>query len=54
VNGNLVYQTKSLGGQVEWNLRNFNGARVTSGVYMIYCSSANGDKSATSKILVIN
>lgn len=54
VDGNLVYQTKSLGGQVEWNLRNFNGARVTSGVYMIYCSSANGDKSATSKILVIN
>lgn len=54
VHGNLVYQTKSLGGQVEWNLRNFSGARVTSGVYMIYCSSANGDKSATSKILVIN
>lgn len=54
VAGNLVYQTKSLGGQVEWNLRNFNSARVTSGVYMIYCASADGSKSYTSKILVMN
>lgn len=52
--GNLVWQTKSEGGQVEWNLQTFSGTKVASGVYMVYCSSANGDKSATSKLLVIN
>ncbi len=54
VDGNIVWQTKSQGGQIEWNLKNFNGKRVSSGVYMIYCSSENGDHYATSKIMVIN
>ncbi len=52
--GNLVWQTKSEGGQIEWNLQNFNGTHVASGVYMVYCASASGDKSATAKLMVIN
>lgn len=54
VAGNLVWQTKSQGGQIEWNLANFSGTRVASGVYMVYCSSENGEKSATTKLLVVN
>jgi hypothetical protein len=54
VSGNLVWSTKSQGGQIEWNLQTFSGTKATSGVYLIYCASANGDKSATSKLLIIN
>ncbi|MBC7695294.1 MAG: T9SS type A sorting domain-containing protein [Burkholderiales bacterium] len=54
VNGNLIWSTKSQGGQVVWNLQSFSGTKAASGVYMIYCSSANGDKSATAKLLIIN
>lgn len=54
VSGNLVWATKSQGGQVEWNLQTFSGARANTGVYMIYCASASGDKSATAKLLIVN
>jgi len=54
VAGNLVWESKSQGGQLEWDLKNFSGSRVTSGVYLIYGASANGEKSATAKLLVIN
>ena len=49
-----MWSTKSQGGQIEWNLQTFNGTKATSGVYMIYCASANGEQSATSKLLIIN
>lgn len=54
VAGNLVWETTSEGGQIAWDLKTFSGNKVASGVYMIYCASANGDKSATSKLLIIN
>lgn len=54
VSGNLIWSTKSQGGQVVWNLQSFSGTKAASGVYMIYCSSANGDKSATAKLLIVN
>lgn len=54
VSGNLIWSTKSQGGQVLWNLQSFSGTKAASGVYMIYCSSANGDKSATAKLLIVN
>lgn len=54
VSGNLVWATKSQGGQIEWNLQTFTGTKATSGTYLIYCASANGDKSATAKLLIIN
>ena len=41
LNGNLVYQTKSLGGQVIWNCRNTKGVQCClHGV--IWCSLATG------------
>ncbi|MDF2448032.1 MAG: hypothetical protein K0R26_536 [Bacteroidota bacterium] len=54
VSGNLIWSTKSQGGQVVWNLQSFSGTKAASGVYMIYCSSATGDKSATAKLLIVN
>lgn len=54
VSGNLVWSTKSQGGQVEWDMKSFSGTKVASGVYIIYCSTASGDKSATTKLLIVN
>jgi len=52
--GNLVWETKSEGGQIEWNLQTFSGVRASSGVYMIYCASSDGAQTAVTKLLVVN
>lgn len=54
VAGNLVWETKSQGGQIEWPMKNLQGQRVASGVYMAYCATTDGAKSAVTKILVVN
>ena len=54
VSGNLVWSTKSQGGQIEWNLKTFSGTKASSGVYLIYCATATGEQSATTKLLIIN
>jgi len=52
--GNLVYDTTSQGGSISWNLRSFSGARVRSGVYLIFITSKDGLDSAVKKLMVIN
>ena len=52
--GNLVYDTTSQGGSISWNLRSFSGARVRSGVYLIFITSTDGLDSAVKKLMVIN
>ncbi|MFH1004860.1 MAG: two-component regulator propeller domain-containing protein [Bacteroidota bacterium] len=54
ITGNLVYHTKSLGGQAIWYGKNLNGQKVHSGVYLIFCANKDGTKTFISKILVIN
>lgn len=54
VYGNLVWSTKSQGGQIDWDMKTFNGTKASTGVYMVYCASANGDKSATTKLVIVN
>lgn len=51
--GNLVYETKSIGGQATWNCRNFNGQKVASGIYLVFCSNEDGTESAVTKILIL-
>lgn len=53
VSGNLVYSTVSEGGQATWNLKTWTGERVSTGVYVIFCASEDGRKSAVTKVLVI-
>lgn len=52
--GNLVYETKTVGGQVIWNGNNFDGRRVASGVYIIFCTNNDGSKTYITKLLVMN
>lgn len=51
--GNLVYETKSLGGTVTWNTLSFSGSKVPSGVYMIFISSQDGTVDAVKKVMII-
>jgi len=53
ISGNLVYETVSDGGMATWDLTTYNGQRVATGVYMVFCSSSDGSQSTVTKILVI-
>ncbi|MDX1665736.1 MAG: hypothetical protein R3350_00820 [Saprospiraceae bacterium] len=39
INGKLVFETTSLGGQAIWDGRDFDGRRASSGVYLVFSSS---------------
>lgn len=54
ISGALVYETKSEGGQAIWYGKNFKDERVSSGVYMVFCTSEDGQQKTVTKILVIN
>lgn len=51
--GNLVFETKSEGGQATWDGRNLNGNRVATGVYLIFCADERGQQSAVGKLLFV-
>ncbi|MBX0292454.1 T9SS type A sorting domain-containing protein [Hymenobacter sp. HSC-4F20] len=53
VTGKLVYQTRANGGTVTWNLTDYNGRRVQSGVYLVLSSDADGKNGCVSKIAVV-
>ena len=54
ISGNIVHETTSLGGQAIWDGRNFNGKKVRTGVYLIFCTNEDGSKTYISKMLIIN
>jgi len=54
VEGNLVYETRSNGGQAVWNGKNLRGQRVKTGVYFIFCSNDDGSKTRVIKLLFIH
>ncbi len=53
ISGNLVYETVSDGGQASWDLKTYNGRRVATGVYLVFCASKDGSQSCVTKMLVI-
>ena len=54
ISGKLVYETVSNGGFASWDGRNFNGKRVSTGVYLIFAASKDGEQTHVGKILFIN
>jgi hypothetical protein len=52
--GNLVYATKSEGGQAIWYGMNLKGERVATGIYTVLCNSESGKSTIVAKILFIN
>jgi hypothetical protein len=60
VAGNLVYETRALGGQAIWDGRDYLGRRVQSGIYLVFSSSNPREagfgkpSTATGKIVVLH
>jgi hypothetical protein len=57
INGQLVYETKALGGQAIWSGNDFSGRRVATGVYLVFATNTrNTDNPDTvvTKILIMN
>ncbi|MFO7829035.1 MAG: two-component regulator propeller domain-containing protein [Bacteroidales bacterium] len=53
ISGNIVYETTAEGGQATWNGKNFSGKRVSTGVYLVFCSNEDGTKTHITKLLFI-
>ncbi len=54
VSGELVYHTVAQGGQAIWYGTNFNGDRVKTGVYLVFCTSPDGTQNLVTKLLLEN
>mgnify|MGYP001328278145 CR=1 FL=1 len=52
--GNLVFQTKSFGGQAVWDGKDLSGNRPKSGVYLVFASSKDGSETMVTKIMFIH
>ena len=53
LDGRLVYQGRSLGGQAIWNGKNYKGEKVSSGVYLVLVSDEFNVKQLSTKIFFI-
>ncbi|MBN1159431.1 MAG: hypothetical protein JXA61_08620 [Bacteroidales bacterium] len=53
ISGNLVFETRALGGQAVWDGKNFRGQRVNTGVYLVFCTNEDGSMTHVTKILFI-
>jgi hypothetical protein len=51
--GRLVYQTRALGGQAVWNGQNYQGARVSSGVYLVLATDDTGRERMVTKVFIV-
>ncbi|MFZ6009462.1 MAG: two-component regulator propeller domain-containing protein, partial [Bacteroidota bacterium] len=54
INGKLVWQTQANGGSAAWNVRDYNGRRATTGIYLVFAASADGTGSEVGKIAIID
>lgn len=53
IEGNLVYETTSAGGTIEWDTTAFGRYKVASGVYMIFISAQDGGETKVKKVMII-
>lgn len=53
IQGNLVHETTSEGGTIEWDTTAFGKHKVASGVYMIFVSAQNGIETKVKKVMII-
>ena len=53
VSGKLVQEVRANGGTATWNVSDFSGARVSTGVYLIFSASSDGEQTFVGKIAVL-
>jgi Two component regulator propeller len=54
VTGKLIWQTQANGGTATWNVQDNKGRRATTGIYLIFSATANGEESIVAKIAVVD
>ena len=54
MNGRLVYQTRSLGGQAVWNGKDYKGRQAASGTYLVIAVDENKTEKLVTKIVFIS
>jgi hypothetical protein len=54
VSGKLVWQAKANGGSTAWDVRDYNGRRAATGMYLVFCIAQDGTESMVGKIAVVN
>lgn len=53
IEGNLVYETTSEGGTIEWDTTAFGKYKVASGVYMIFVAAQDGIETKVKKLMIV-
>jgi hypothetical protein len=53
VTGNLVHETTSQGGTIEWDTTAFGSYKVASGVYMIFIAAEDGIETTVKKVMIV-
>lgn len=53
VNGKLIYEGTSVGGQFTWSGHNLQGNRVPSGIYFVLAADKDGKQGVATKILIL-
>ncbi len=53
MNGRLVYQTRAAGGQATWNGLDYQGRKISSGVYLVIVSDDDRKENIATKIVFI-
>jgi len=51
--GNLVFSTKTLGGQAIWDGKNMNGDKAEAGVYFVLTSNDDGTAGCSTKVVIV-
>jgi hypothetical protein len=54
MSGQLINELKANGGTASWNLSDYTGKRVTTGIYLVIASTSDGGESIAGKIVVID
>lgn len=52
LNGRLIHQTRSLGGQAVWNGLDYLGNKIASGVYLVLARDGKGNENIITKIVI--
>lgn len=54
LNGQLVYQTRALGGQAIWDGKRYTGSKAASGVYLVIVRDDSGKEKMVTKIVLLS
>jgi hypothetical protein len=53
ISGKLIWQVQASGGSATWNVRDYNGKRAATGIYLVFAASADGTENGVGKIAVV-